>query len=224
MPRIRFGGNFPVQECNTPRGPKCLPKRNWSQSLRKVLTIRIVSRPLALTPRSCGGDGLSDHPLQYLLVDIGKLLDVKTAFAGGVLAESGEQSLGPAEPGYIVENGCGFARRESDERHVTLAAALVDVVVNAEADDRRPEHFRLFACRLLHQFDQHLGIRALRFVREPIDECGHTGVCRFGLVFYHPACLPSSICVNLLYQSRSPSWTDPGRGFLTACGPASGYS
>src|SRR5258708_5104206 len=54
-----------------------------------------------------------------------------------------------------------------------LAPAVVNVVVAAESDDRRPPHRRLFAGRVLHQLDERPGVRASGFVGEQIDEPVH---------------------------------------------------
>ncbi len=90
-----------------------------------------------------------------------------------MFAELVEQRLSAAETRVDVDHGGGLARRESDQRHIALAPAVVDVVVTAESDDRRPPHRRLFAGRILQQLDKRLGIRASGFVGEQIDEPVH---------------------------------------------------
>src|SRR5271157_1121759 len=108
--------------------------------------------------RALGGDGFHDLRLQHLLVHVGELLDVEAALAGAVLAEV-------AGIRHAVENECGLTRRKSDQRRIALAAALVLVVVGAEADDRRTPHLRLFAGGALDQLDERLGVGALGLVR-----------------------------------------------------------
>jgi hypothetical protein len=70
------------------------------------------------------------------LIHTGELLNVDANLASGVLAEFSEQHLSAAESSHHIKNNYSLTRRETSERHIALAPAVIPVVIAAEAHYR----------------------------------------------------------------------------------------
>src|ERR1700733_10615849 len=127
----------------------------------------------------------NDQFAQHFLVHIRKRLDVKTALAGGVFAQLGEQQLGLVAVHDTVQNRRRFSRRETHQNRVTLAPALILIMVGTEANDRRPPHSGCFARGAFHQSNERFRVGPLGRLRQCVDERRYTHRGRLGFIGRH---------------------------------------
>src|SRR6516164_9542244 len=76
-----------------------------------------------------------DEFLENFEINIAELPDVQAAFAGLVFARLWHQLRMAGRGIQAVHTDIAFARREPHKAHIALAAALILVVITAEADD-----------------------------------------------------------------------------------------
>src|SRR5450755_4438296 len=129
--------------------------------------------------------GFDDQVLQYLLIHIGEFLDVEATLPSFDLAQVSEKRFRIARSPQSIENGCGLARRKSDQHHVPFTPTFVPVMIAAEADDRGTPHPRLFARRVFHQLDEDPRVRMPDLIRQAIDEGSDAHFIGGGLVGGH---------------------------------------
>ena len=93
-------------------------------------------------------------------VNVGEALYIEAALAHLVFAKLGEKAREPlsAAAGQIDGDG-RLPRGEAGQAHVAFAAAVVLVMILAEADDARARHLRRRLHRLAHQLDERMGNR-----------------------------------------------------------------
>src|ERR1700723_1237658 len=127
----------------------------------------------------------NDQFAQHFLVHIRKRLDVKTALAGGVFSQLGEQQLGLVAVHDTVQNRRRFSRRETHQNRVTLAPALLLIMVGTEANDRRPPHSGCFARGAFHQSNERFRVGPLGRLRQCVDERRYTHRGRLGFIGRH---------------------------------------
>ena len=128
-----------------------------------------------------------DHFLQYIPVNIGKLLHVEASLPHFVLSHAGEQLLLFGGTGVDIERDGRLPGREAHHHPVPLlAAAFRLVVVLPESDHRVAPHLRPVAGGLLRQIRQCKAVGLLLFaVGRAADERRHIAFVLFCFQFSH---------------------------------------
>ena len=164
--------------------------RQATQSSQASLTVNArengkarPSHPRWISPAQLRDRSLGQFP-QHVTVDVVERLYVQTTHGGLVFSELCHEGLG-LEIGRHVQRQLVFARREADERRVTLPPARIDVVIGIEAHDARAPHLRRLAGELLEQLHQLLAVFQLLAGGRLLQESGDTDLGRLGLVFSH---------------------------------------
>jgi len=110
-----------------------------------------------------------DQPLKDCPIHIRKLLNVEAALSCRVSPEFGQEGFCFTVAQHAVQNKRSLTRRTANKRHVSFTAAVISVMIAAEANNGGSPKPRLFPGGPLHKLNQFLRVGASHRIGQGID-------------------------------------------------------